>query len=71
MEQGHIQNTGYEKSRKRFEKRAIDDMKHAEKLIGRILFMEGIPIVSQYRVFPISAKNIANKTFIPTYFSFV
>jgi len=37
---------GYEKLHKHFEKRAIDEMKHAEKLIGRILFLEGIPIVS-------------------------
>jgi len=29
------------------EKRAIDEMKHAEKLIGRIIFLEGIPIVSK------------------------
>jgi len=39
-------NWGYEKLHKHFEKRAIDEMKHAEKLIGRILFLEGIPIVS-------------------------
>lgn len=37
---------GYEKLHKHFEKRAIDEMKHAEKLIGRILFLEGIPVVS-------------------------
>lgn len=37
---------GYEKLHKHFEKRAIDEMKHAEKLIGRILFLEGIPSVS-------------------------
>jgi bacterioferritin len=37
---------GYEKLHKHFEKRAIDEMKHAEKLIGRILFMEGMPVVS-------------------------
>jgi bacterioferritin len=28
-------------------KRSIDEMKHAEKLIARILFLEGIPIVSE------------------------
>lgn len=39
-------NWGYEKLHSRFEKRAIDEMKHAEKLIARILFLEGIPIVS-------------------------
>ena len=39
-------NWGYEKLHEKFEKRAIDEMKHAEVLIGRILFLEGIPIVS-------------------------
>jgi len=42
-------NWGYEKLHARFEKRAIDEMKHAEKLIARILFLEGIPIVSNLR----------------------
>lgn len=40
---------GYEKLHKDFEKRAIDEMKHAEKLIGRILFLEGIPVVSKLK----------------------
>jgi len=39
-------NWGYEKLHKHFEKRAVDEMKHAEKLIGRILFLEGSPTVS-------------------------
>lgn len=39
-------NWGYEKLHKATEKRAIDEMKHAEKLIGRILFLEGQPVVS-------------------------
>jgi len=40
-------NWGYEKLHKYFEKRAVDEMKHAEKLIGRILFLEGTPIVNK------------------------
>jgi bacterioferritin len=40
-------NWGYEKLHALVEKRAIDEMKHAEKLIGRIIFLEGRPIVSQ------------------------
>jgi bacterioferritin len=39
-------NWGYEKLHQHFEKRAIDEMKHAEKLIARILFLEGTPTVS-------------------------
>ena len=39
-------NWGYKKLAEHMEKRAIDEMKHAEKHIGRILFLEGIPIVS-------------------------
>ncbi|HHW07505.1 MAG TPA: bacterioferritin [Clostridia bacterium] len=37
---------GYGKLHKSFEKRAITEMRHAEKLIGRILFLGGTPIVS-------------------------
>ena len=48
-------NWGYEKLHKHFEKRAIDEMKHAEKLIGRILFLEGKPIVSQLNKISIGA----------------
>jgi bacterioferritin len=40
-------NWGYERLHKTIEKVAIDEMKHAEKLIGRILFLEGIPTVSR------------------------
>ena len=46
---------GYEKLHKEFEKRAIDEMKHAERLIGRILFLEGIPVVSELRKINIGA----------------
>lgn len=40
-------NWGYERLHKAIEKRAIDEMKHAEKLIGRILYLEGLPVVSK------------------------
>ncbi len=40
---------GYEKLAKVIEQRAIQEMRHAEKLISRILFLEGRPIVSQLR----------------------
>lgn len=48
-------NWGYEKLHKHFEQRAIQEMKHAETLIGRILFLEGIPIVSKYNKMMIGA----------------
>ncbi|MBN1361904.1 MAG: bacterioferritin [Sedimentisphaerales bacterium] len=41
------ENWGYERLHKEIEKRAITEMKHAEKLIARILFLEGMPVVSQ------------------------
>jgi bacterioferritin len=42
-------NWRYERLHESAEKRAIDEMKHAEKLIGRILFLEGMPIVSNLK----------------------
>jgi len=47
---------GYKKLHEHFEKRAVDEMKHAEKLIGRILFLEGIPTVSEYHKLHIGAE---------------
>jgi bacterioferritin len=38
---------GYEKLHEVLEKRAIEEMHHAEELMGRILFLEGMPVVSQ------------------------
>ena len=43
------ENWGYGKLHEHFHKRSIDEMKHAEKLIARILFLEGTPIVDQLR----------------------
>ena len=54
---------GYGKLHDGFEKRSIDEMKHAEKLIGRILFLEGVPIVSELKKIHIGAevpKQVAN-----------
>lgn len=38
---------GFSKLHEAIEKQAIDEMKHAESLIGRILFLEGSPTVSK------------------------
>lgn len=51
-------NWGYHKLHEYYEKRAIDEMKHAEKLIGRILFLEGIPMVSHLKEIKIGADVI-------------
>ena len=40
------ENWDYDKLGGVIQKRAVEEMKHAEKLIGRILFLEGRPIVS-------------------------
>ena len=47
---------GYERLHKTIEKRAIQEMKHAEKLIGRILFLDGMPVVSVLNKIKIGAK---------------
>jgi bacterioferritin len=48
-------NWGYERLHKAIEKRAIDEMRHAEKLIGRIIFLEGRPTVSNLNKISIGA----------------
>jgi len=50
------ENWGYDKLAEIIQKRAVDEMKHAEKLIGRILFLEGIPVVSDLRKMFIGAE---------------
>ena len=49
-------NWGYGKLHGAVEKRAIEEMKHAEKLIARILYLEGLPIVSELKKMNIGAK---------------
>jgi bacterioferritin len=57
------ENWGYGKLRKVVRLRSITEMKHAEKLIERILFLEGTPIVSDLKKIHIGAdipKQLAN-----------
>jgi bacterioferritin len=49
---------GYEKLHQAIEKQAVDEMHHAEWLIGRILFLDGIPIVSKLNPIKIG-KDVA------------
>lgn len=49
-------NWGYGKLHEAIEKRAVEEMKHAEKIIARILFLEGIPIVSNLNKITIGAQ---------------
>jgi bacterioferritin len=48
-------NWMYEHLHAAIEKRAIDEMKHAEKLIARILFLDGRPVVSKLNPLNIGA----------------
>ena len=52
-------NWGYGRLHEAIEKRAIDEMKHAEKHIARILFLEGHPVVSQLKAIHIGADVAA------------
>lgn len=52
-------NRGYKELAEKIEKRAIDEMKHAEKLIARILFLEGMPVVSQLGKMSIGADVLS------------
>jgi len=40
-------NWGYDRLHEKVEKRSIQEMQHAEKLIARIIFLEGSPTVSR------------------------
>ena len=50
------ENWGYAKLHKNIEERAVNEMKHAEKLIARILFLDGMPIVSSLKKISIGAE---------------
>ena len=54
---------GYARLHEAVEGRAMDEMKHAEQLIGRIIFLEGRPIVSNLKgihIGPEVEKQISN-----------
>jgi bacterioferritin len=53
-------NWGYEKLHDVIEHRAIDEMRHAEKLIARVLFLEGMPIVSNLNPLHVG-ENVADQ----------
>lgn len=49
-------NWGFDRLHEAVEKRAIDEMKHAESLVARVLFLEGLPIVSKLLPMHIGAE---------------
>ena len=49
-------NYGYDRLHEAIEKRAITEMRHAEKLIGRIIFLDGKPIVSNLNPISIATE---------------
>lgn len=53
---GMCANWGYEKLHNAIEKRAIEEMRHAESLIDRILYLEWTPTVSNLNKITIGAK---------------
>ncbi|RME46802.1 MAG: bacterioferritin, partial [Chloroflexi bacterium] len=48
-------NWGYERLHEAIEQRAVQEMKHAEALIERILFLEGQPVVSKLNQIAVGA----------------
>ena len=50
------ENWNYKQLEEMIQKRAIAEMRHAEKLIARILFLEGKPIVSKLNQIVIGAE---------------
>ena len=57
------ENWGYKRLDEAVKKRAMGEMKHAEKLIARIIFLEGTPIVSNLNKIHVGAnvpKQLSN-----------
>jgi len=49
-------NWGYERLYQRIKKEAIDEMKHAEELVERILFLDGTPNMSELGLIRVGAN---------------
>src|SRR5512144_1017226 len=50
-------NWGYDKLHKAIEAQAVDEMHHAEWLIARLIFLEGMHVVSKLNPMKIGAKG--------------
>ena|SRR5258707_527959 len=42
------QNWGYERLAAKLREESIDEMRHADEIVGRILFLEGVPNLQRY-----------------------
>jgi bacterioferritin len=49
-------NWGYHKLAKKHYEESLGEMKHAEKLIDRIIFLEGVPEIARYDVIRVGAE---------------
>ena len=49
-------NWGYSKLAKKHYEESLGEMKHAEKLIDRILFLEGVPEIARYDVIRVGTE---------------
>ena len=52
------ENWGYQRLAERIRKESIDEMKHADKLIERVLFLEGLPNVQRIGKINVGQKVI-------------
>src|SRR3954454_17699984 len=50
------QNWGYRKLGKKHYEESMGEMKHAEKLIDRILFLDGVPEIARYDVIRVGTE---------------
>ena len=50
------ENSGYEVLYKKIREESIDEMRHAEKVIERILYLEGLPNMSRYSEIRVGRK---------------